>query len=111
MTISLSGGREQFVRALVHGGRYASEADVIEEAFRLLEQQALIQTAEGQQPSGAPHQSQTTPLAPDELNRRLLASGLVIQLPDPTQDSDDADDLPIEILGEPLSETILRERR
>ena len=52
-----------------------------------------------------------TPLSPDEVNRRLLASGLVIQLPDPAQDIDDADDFPIEIQGEPLSETIIRERR
>jgi len=38
MTIHLSGEREQFIRSLVQGGRYASEAEVIEEALRLLEQ-------------------------------------------------------------------------
>jgi hypothetical protein len=51
------------------------------------------------------------PLSPDELNRRLLASGLVSQLPDPAQDIDDDDDPPIVIKGKPLSETIIRERR
>jgi antitoxin ParD1/3/4 len=38
MTIHLSGEREQFIRSLVQGGRYASENEVIEEALRLLEQ-------------------------------------------------------------------------
>jgi hypothetical protein len=49
----------------------------------------------------------------EALNNRLLAAGLVTQLPDPAQDidDDDPDDQPIEIIGEPLSETIIRERR
>lgn len=38
MTIHLSSEQEQVVRALLQGGQYASEADVIEEALRLLEQ-------------------------------------------------------------------------
>ncbi len=38
MTINLSEDREQYVRSLVQIGRYASEADVIEEALRLLRQ-------------------------------------------------------------------------
>ncbi len=38
MTIHLSESREQFVRSLVQGGRYASEEEVIEAALRLLEQ-------------------------------------------------------------------------
>ncbi|AGA27527.1 type II toxin-antitoxin system ParD family antitoxin [Singulisphaera acidiphila] len=37
MTINLSVEREQFIRSLVQGGRYASENEVIEEALRLLE--------------------------------------------------------------------------
>ncbi len=38
MTIHLPKNREQFVRSLVQGGRYASESEVIDEALRLLEQ-------------------------------------------------------------------------
>ncbi len=38
MTIRLSEDREQFVRSLLQGGRYASEHEVIEEALRLLEE-------------------------------------------------------------------------
>ena len=43
----------------------------------------------------------------------MLASGLITTLPDPSQDidDDDPDDQPVIIKGEPLSETIIRERR
>ena len=65
-----------------------------------------------QKPQGAKAASQKKqPLSPDELNQRLLASGLVTRLPDPALDIDDDDDPPIVIQGEPLSETIIRERR
>ena len=50
------------------------------------------------------------PLTPDELNQQLIASGFIAQLPNPAEDIDD-DDSPIVIKGEPLSETIIRERR
>jgi hypothetical protein len=53
------------------------------------------------------------PLTRDEFNRRLMAAGLITRLPDPALDIDDDDpeDQPIAIEGEPLSETIIRERR
>ena len=53
------------------------------------------------------------PLTRDEFNRRLLAEGRLASLPNPALDldDDDPDDQPIAIKGEPLSETILRERR
>ena len=53
------------------------------------------------------------PLTADEFNQRLLAEGRLASLPDPALDldDDDPDDQPIAVEGEPLSETILRERR
>ncbi len=53
------------------------------------------------------------PLTRDEFNRRLLAEGRLASLPNPALDldDDDPDDQPIAIEGEPLSETIIRERR
>jgi hypothetical protein len=53
------------------------------------------------------------PLTRDEFNRRLMAAGLITRLPNPALDIDDDDpeDQPIAIEGEPLSETIIRERR
>lgn len=41
----------------------------------------------------------------------MLARGLIRVLPDTAADFDDPDDVPIPIEGEPLSKTIIRERR
>jgi hypothetical protein len=48
-----------------------------------------------------------------EFDQHLLKTGLVSSLPDPALDidDDDPDDQPVTIRGEPLSETIIRERR
>jgi hypothetical protein len=53
------------------------------------------------------------PMTREEFNRRLLAEGRIASLPNPALDldDDDPDDQPIIIEGEPLSETIIRERR
>jgi hypothetical protein len=53
------------------------------------------------------------PLTVAEFHQQLMARGLITQLPDPAQDidDDDPDDQPVVIKGEPLSETIIRERR
>lgn len=53
------------------------------------------------------------PLSIDELHRQMMARGLITRLPDPASDldDDDPDDQPVPIKGEPLSETIIRERR
>lgn len=52
-------------------------------------------------------------LSPDDPRRAMMESGLILSLPDPALDidDDDPDDAPVAIKGEPLSETILRERR
>jgi bZIP Maf transcription factor len=49
----------------------------------------------------------------EEFDQHLLKIGLVSSLPDPALDldDDDPDDQPVSIKGEPLSETIIRERR
>ena len=41
----------------------------------------------------------------------MLEIGLLSRLPDTDADFDDPDDQPITIQGEPLSETVIRERR
>ena len=48
-----------------------------------------------------------------EFDQHLLKIGLVSALPDPALDidDDDPDDRPVIVKGEPLSETIIRERR
>jgi hypothetical protein len=51
------------------------------------------------------------PMTKDEFHRHLIEIGLMSQLPNTAADYDDPDDEPIAIKGEPLSETVLRERR
>jgi hypothetical protein len=53
------------------------------------------------------------PRSIEDLHRKMMARGLIHRLPDPSLDIDDDDpaDQPVPIKGEPLSETILRERR
>jgi hypothetical protein len=51
------------------------------------------------------------PMTKDEFHRHLIELGLMSQLPDTAADYDDPDDEPIPIKGEPLSETVIRERR
>ena len=46
-----------------------------------------------------------------EFDQHLLKIGLLSQLPDTASDYDDPEDVLVEITGEPLSETIIRERR
>jgi Arc/MetJ-type ribon-helix-helix transcriptional regulator len=95
MTIHLPPELENSVRSLVQGGRFGSVDDAMAEAARLLLRQ---------QPAGRP-------LTEAEFDQQLLSLGLMSQLPDAAADFDDPDDQLVEIQGEPLSETILRERR
>jgi hypothetical protein len=46
-----------------------------------------------------------------EFDQHLLKIGLMSQLPDREADFDDPDDVLVDIKGEPLSETVIRERR
>jgi hypothetical protein len=60
-----------------------------------------------------PAQAPKKPPSIEELHRKMMARGLITRLPDPSLDidDDDPDDQPVPIKGQPLSETIIRERR
>jgi hypothetical protein len=51
------------------------------------------------------------PMTKNEFHRHLIEIGLMSRLPDTAADFDDPDDEPVPIKGEPLSETVIRERR
>jgi Arc/MetJ-type ribon-helix-helix transcriptional regulator len=112
MSITLSKDLEQIVHDAVRAGLYAREDDVLRDALTRLKttlpKDPRTPTKKAKPTKPVPRKK---PLSPDELNRRLLACGLVSQLPDPALDIDDDDVPPIVIKGEPLSETIIRERR
>jgi len=93
------------------------------EQIRQLRQQLDSQLTQPKKPTAStpgkaakrakPTATKKKPLTRAEFNQRLMAAGLITRLPDPSLDidDDDPDDQPVTIKGEPLSETIIRERR
>lgn len=93
MTIHLHKDLERGIQVTIHSGAFASEDEAVRQFL-------------GKQPPPA-----KTPITEEELLRQMLESGLMTQLPDTSADYDDPDDRLIDIKGEPLSETVIRERR
>ena len=114
MTIHLSKDLEQFIHNAVLAGLYAREEDVIRDALTRLRQTmpqgAQVPAKQAKRTKAAPPKPKK-PLTPAELDQYMLKVGLLSQLPDTDADYDDPDDEPITIKGEPLSETVIRERR
>lgn len=98
MTIHLPENLESSILEAVHSGQFASVDDAMAEAARL-----LLKKYKPAKPAKA--------LTLAELDQQMLAEGLMSQLPNFAEDVDDEDEAPIVIEGEPLSETIIRERR
>jgi Arc/MetJ-type ribon-helix-helix transcriptional regulator len=98
MTIHLPENLESSIREAVHSGQFASVDDAMAEAARLLLKKYK-------------HAKPAKTMTLDELDQQMLAEGLMSQLPNSAEDVDDEDEAPIAIEGEPLSETIIRERR
>lgn len=100
MDVPLSEDAERFVRSQVASGRFGSEFEVVDAALHLLRQVGPE--------SARPEDS----AAEDEFERRLMDSGFLSAAygPRPAPPSDWSF-TPIVVEGEPLSETIIRERR
>jgi Arc/MetJ-type ribon-helix-helix transcriptional regulator len=112
MTIHLPKDLEWFVHDAVRAGRYAREDDVIRDALLRLRQAMPDEAATSHENAKrAKSARQKKSLTKDEFHRHLIEIGLMSQLPDTEADFDDPDDQPIDIKGEPLSETVIRERR
>jgi hypothetical protein len=91
----------------------ASEEDVVNDAVARL-RRATSKARVGANQSAKrkkPSQDKKAVQTEAELRQHMLDIGLMSQLPDTAADFDDPDDQPITIKGEPLSETIIRERR
>jgi putative addiction module CopG family antidote len=101
MTVHLPEDLERYVRSQVQSGYFASEDEAIAEAVRLLRQL-----------NPAPMLPRAGPLSEEELDRQLLQSGFLGSVPSRTAGSSTRRDFqPIPVAGEPLSETVIRERR
>jgi Arc/MetJ-type ribon-helix-helix transcriptional regulator len=114
MTISFSSKElEQFLRDAVRSGRYASEEEVVRDALTRLK--ASLPGGRAKTARRAKRTTATplpkTPLTREEFDQYLLSIGLMTRLPDTEADFDDPDVQPIDIQGEPLSETVIRQRR
>jgi len=95
LTVNLPEDLEKFLRAEVESGRFASIDAAVDLALRRL----LNPPPEGLRTE-------------EELHRYMYEIGIITQLPQKGVDLDDDDEEElIEIEGEPLSETIIRERR
>lgn len=114
MTIRLPSDVEREILAEVHRGHFASVDDALAVAWRVFQQQQAIpeEAARAGKKSkrAKPAQPEHKPLTLEQLHQQMLTEGLITQLPDTAADFDDVDDQPIVIEGEPLSETIIRER-
>ena len=113
MIIRLAEDLEQIVHEAIETGLYAGEDEVIRDALTRLKPSIPPASGRSDRKDGKarPVVAAQQPVSPGELNRRLLAAGLVTELPNLSLDLDDSEEPLIEIEGEPLSETILRERR
>jgi putative addiction module CopG family antidote len=101
MNVLVSEQAARIIRSQVQSGRYASEEAVIEDAVRRLESDPAPQTA-----------TDAATASDQELQRHLFEAGLLSEIKPPITDPSpwkDRKAVPIE--GEPLSETVIRERR
>jgi hypothetical protein len=109
MNINLPEDLEQIVHDAVRTGRYARKEDVIRDALIRLKQ--AMAGGAGTSDPGAEPAREGKPLTKEQFHRHLVEIGLMSQLPDTAADFEDPEDQLIDIEGEPLSETVIRERR
>ena len=98
MTIHLPAELERFVRDQVVAGLYPSEDDVIRDALEQLRKHA-------------PTPTNGSRMTEAEFKQHLLNTGRISSLPTPADPASRPVFQPIALEGEPLSETIIRERR
>jgi hypothetical protein len=106
MTIHLPNDVERDILAEVHSGHFASVDDALAVAWQSFQRHRFPSPATGQ-PDLTPEE-----IAEQELQRRLLAAGVISEIkPPPRSLPARARFTPVPITGEPISETIIRERR
>jgi len=104
MTIHLPKELETNILAAVHSGRYASLDDAMSEAAAL-----LVERLKQEHTQATPARK---PLTEEQLEQQLIQSGFLASVPPPlTTATPPWKFEPVTIEGEPLSETVIRERR
>jgi Arc/MetJ-type ribon-helix-helix transcriptional regulator len=112
MTIQLPTDLESSIQAAVDGGRYASVDDAMAEAARLLLRQIDQDRLEPKTSTDPSPDLTVEEIADQELQRRLLEAGIISEIKPPPRLLPARERFsPVPITGEPISETIIRERR
>ena len=107
MTIHLPEHLERYVHDQVQAGLYQTEDDVVRDALERHRQAVTLSKRPDTQPELTPEE-----IADQELQRRLLAAGVISEIkPPPRLLPARKRFTPVPITGEPISETIIRERR
>jgi hypothetical protein len=102
MTIHLPEDLQRYVQDQVLAGRFRSEDDVIEDA--------LNRHRQAQHAPGTPGPSEEA--TNQQLQRLLLEAGIISEIKPPITDFTPYENRQtISVQGEPLSETVIRERR
>jgi Arc/MetJ-type ribon-helix-helix transcriptional regulator len=111
MTIRLPEDLESSIRAEVLSGHFASEDDVVAAAVRddLRRQQ---QARHGDDATAGPNVPADEEPSDQELQRRLFEAGVIREIKPPITDlTPYPNRQAVPIQGEPLSQTVIRERR
>jgi Arc/MetJ-type ribon-helix-helix transcriptional regulator len=107
LTIHLPEHLERYVHDQVRAGRYLTEQDVICDALERHRQSEPTPASATGQPELSPEE-----IADQELQRRLLAAGVISEIKPPITDvTPYRNRRAVAIQGEPISETAIRERR
>lgn len=111
MTIHLPEDLANSIRAEVLSGQFASEDEVVAAAVRDYLRRKHAQAGQPGHVAGNPSQGEGEPGA-EELQRRLVEAGVLSEVKPPITDlTPYRNRQAVPIQGEPVSETILRERR
>ena len=98
---------ERDILAEVHSGHFASVDDALAVAWQSFQRHRLLSPPATGQPDLTPEET-----ADQELQRRLLAAGVISEMKPPPRFLPARERFtPVPITGEPISETIIRERR
>jgi hypothetical protein len=107
MTIHLPNDVELDILAAVDTGHFASVDDALTVAWKSYRQQRQPQAPATGQPDLTPEE-----VADQELQHRLFAAGVISEIKPPPRFLPARERFtPVPITGEPISETIIRERR
>ncbi len=107
MTIRVPEHLERYVHDQVQAGRFLTEDEVVTDALERHRQAQQKPSTDRSTPDLTPED-----LADQELQRRLLAAGIISEIKPPITDMTPyRNRRAVPIQGEPISETVIRERR